>query len=363
MPIDSNVVSVSMTTAKPAILCALEARQSVLLIGDPGVGKSALLEQISKARGRKNVVLLGSTIDSTDMSGTPFVNPGGKGKDAYLERHLIPELRLACEEGVDLFLDELAMAASVVQGAMMRTTFNRMCGDRPLHPDTAVVLATNPEEQAPAGVSISAPMMGRVQFMRLRPTNEEVLEFISKLGEDGSLVREEARDFADTCNVMPDLLQIDCPSDAVAGNKPWGAPRAWERAIRTRAAARKMGYDSITVNQVTAGSVGMALSISYAAILDIRAKLPSVQEIANDPDKARIPQDKKQQIGAASLIPRVADVNTHAAWVYTSRLSPEMAAACARILLKRPDSPTSAKWAREGMQARVKVLAAIPKAA
>ena len=125
MPIDSSICRVSFKTAIPVVLASLDSRQSVLLIGDPGVGKSALIEELSRERKRRNVVLLGSTIDSTDMSGTPFVNPGNGKHGAYLERHLIPELALACAEGVDLFLDELAMAPSVVQGAMMRTTFNR----------------------------------------------------------------------------------------------------------------------------------------------------------------------------------------------------------------------------------------------
>lgn len=365
MPVHPNVVRANFATCREAVLAGLASKQSVCIIGDPGVGKSALLEGVATAIKRRIATLIGSTLDATDVGGIPFVNQ----KTGKLERHPIPEIRLAADEGIVLFLDELSGAPAVVQQGFMRVTFNRMAGDLPLHPDTQVVLATNPEEQAAGGVPISAPMMNRVLFMHLRPEADEVLEHLLTLGAAGSAdpslaaLYEEARDFVDTAAVAPDLLQIDCPNEAVAGNMPWSSPRAVERMLRARAAAKSLNLGQAALHTITAAAVGNPQAVAYEAILEIRTKLPSVKEIAADPVKARIPVEPKMQIGAASLIPRVADINTHAAWCYTLRLTPEMAAACARLLLKRVDSPNTSPFYKEGMAARIKILAAIPKAA
>jgi hypothetical protein len=69
------------------------------------------------------------------------------------------------------------------------------------------------------------------------------------------------------------------------------------------------------------------------------------------------------QIGAASLVQRVADNNTWASWVYAQRLGSEMQMACAQILLKRRDSPKSLPFQKEGNDARIRILRDIPKAA
>jgi len=234
----------------------------------------------------------------------------------------------------------------------------RVAGDAVLHPGTRILSAANPPEQAPGGFELSAPLMGRLCVLHLRPADAEVVEFFKTLGDEGTTLRLEAVDFALTCGFVPEILQIEIPAGCISGNIPWGAPRSWERAVRARATCADRGAGQAVAHVLTAGNVGDEASTAYEAILKLRTKLPSVDAVVADPTGALVPGDRQHQIAAVGLIPRVAEKNTWAAWIYAARLIPEIGAACANILMKKTDSPISADHAKEGVKARVKLSAA-----
>lgn len=373
MPIHSNVVRANFSETIELCLAAMRAGQVPCLIGDPGIGKSAMHRLICKALGYpyddKLDVLIGSTLDPTDVGGLPTVDP-----ENGVRRWPIPAIRAACREKRCLLIDELATSAAPVQAALLRFILEGVAGDESKHPETVLMVATNPEEQSPAGIPISAPMMGRLFFIHLRPEADEVLGFLSTLGSDAKTstdfeksLRREATDFVSTANVMPDLLQIDIPTEAVGGNVPWGAPRAWERALRVRAMLGPKA-DEKTKRRATAAAVGNYLASAYAAILESKNVLPSVADILADPVNAPVPgntpEEKSHQIGAASLVQAVAEKDTWAAWVYAARLGDEIKMAVAQILLKKRDLPAKkeqSKFGAQGHAARINILRNIGK--
>lgn len=376
MPIHSNVIRANFADAMNLCRYAIKTGAVPLLIGDPGIGKSAmhrlLCEALDFPYDPQLDVLIGSTLDPTDVGGLPTVD-----KENGVRRWPIPAIRTACRERRLLLIDELATSAAPVQAALLRFILEGVAGDDRKHPGTALMVATNPEEQSPAGIPISAPMMGRVMFIHLRPEGDEVLNFLATLGSaekkastlEKSL-RAEAFSFVATAGVMPELLQVDIPAEAVGGNVPWGAPRAWERALRVRAeiVAENPKADKRLLHAATAGCVGNFLATSYMAIEDSRSVLPSVEEIIKDPTGAPVPGDtaeeKSHQIGAAALVQAVAEKDTWAAWEYGSRLSSEMQAAIAQILLKKKDKPAKKEDSPNGTRghaARIRILRGIGK--
>ena len=348
-----NLPQVTFVTALGTLLAAVKANVPVLLLGDPGVGKSALATLVAEQLGLPLATLLGSTVDPTDVGGLPVVRKDGKGVD----RVPLQLLRECADKPTLLFLDEASAAPPTVQAAFLRLVLERVAGDLRLHPDTRVILAANPPEQAPGGFELSAPLMGRVCALWLRPSDEEVLSFFtSTLGAEGSDLRAAGADFAATCDVMPELLQVDCPDDCATGGKPWGAPRSWERAIRSLVAAD--GASDDVRYALLAGSVGPHLAAAYLGVLKMRSELPSVSAILAEPVKADVPSDKRRQIGAIGLVPRVAAGDSWAAWIYASRLAPELGLACAARLLKTRDTATSPHKGA-GLKARVALSAKV----
>src|SRR4051812_17898825 len=95
-----DIPTVNFTTGADMIRVALFANQTVLLIGDPGVGKSAIMYQAAKEMNYPLHVLLGSTLDPTDIGGLPMRSPDG----THVIRIPLEEIQQCAEKPGILFL-------------------------------------------------------------------------------------------------------------------------------------------------------------------------------------------------------------------------------------------------------------------
>lgn len=342
------------------------ANQTVLLIGDPGVGKSAICNMVAAELGMPCYTLLGSTLDPTDVGGLPMRASEG---DRVIRTPLDEIYQCAIKPGV-LFLDEISAAPGPVQAAMLRLILERVAGSVHLHPETRIVAAANPPEQAPAGFELSSPLMGRMCVVHFRPEESEILSYMRDLGSDAEgasdmdkAIRDEAMMWAAVANAVPELLQVDIPKECVSGGQPWGAPRAWERAIRARAAATCIGLDTYgdATYTLTAGSVGQRCAVTYGGVLKMIKELPTVDEIVADPKACPCPSTRDKQVAALGLMPRIAKANLWAAYIYANRLQKEFALAAHKTLmpLAKFQPPLTDPLTKEGSQARAKLSAMI----
>jgi hypothetical protein len=121
--------------------------------------------------------------------------------------------------------------------------------------------------------------------------------------------------------------------------------------------AEAMGASLEVQYAVIAGLMGEESAAAYMGIKKYRADLPSVDEVRANPDKAKMPDKREQQIAAIGVIMRAGDVNSYAAWIYAARLTnQEVQIAVARQLMTVPDRGPSA-MALTGIQAKTKMLA------
>ena len=235
----------SYADAVAFLVAAIRARIAVLLVGSPGIGKTALVRHVARVVGLPPHELIGSTCDPTDVGGIPWVRHGDKG--ATLERAPIARIQACADAAGLLFLDELSCAPPTVQAALLRLVLDYAAGDVALHPDSRIVAACNPVEQAPGGFELSSPLVGRLTIATLAPSLDEVRAFFRG---DGARTVEAyqptpydaatsaqgyarlARDFAATSEVEPSLIVLDPPAASVTSGEPWGAPRSWERGLR-----------------------------------------------------------------------------------------------------------------------------------
>lgn len=361
-----DIPTVNFATGADLIRVAMFANQTVLLIGDPGVGKSAIMGLAADEMGLPLYTLLGSTLDPTDIGGLPMRSPDG----THLIRIPLEEIHKCADAPGILFLDEISAAPGPVQAALLRLILERKAGSVSLHPETRVVAACNPPEQAPAGFELSAPLMGRMSVINFRPQDDEVIDHLRTLGSDeesaspmDKAVRDEAMVFAAVANVTPELLQIEIPKQAINGGMPWASPRSCERMIRARAAATVAGIEpnSDAVFALTAGSMGERAAIVYSGVVKMITELPSVEEIVADPEKCMCPQDKSKQVAALGLMPRLAQKNLWAAYIYASRLKPEFALAAHKALfpMAKYQPPITDRLTKAGTAARAKLSAMV----
>ena len=363
-----DIPTVNFKTGADLLQIALAANQTVLLIGDPGVGKSAICSVAANAIGMGDNfhTLLGSTLDPTDIGGLPMRAEDG----LRVMRVPLDEIyQCSVKPGV-LFLDEISAAPGPVQAAMLRLILERVAGNVKLHPETRIVAACNPPEQAPAGFELSAPLMGRMSVVNFRPQDDEVIEFLRSLGDDSDkstdldkAIREEASLFCAVANVTPELLQIEIPKHCVNGGQPWASPRSCERMIRARAAATVIGMDPLSdaVYAITAGSMGERAATVYSGVVRMITELPSVDEIVSNPASCACPTDKAKQVAALGLMPRIAQKNLWAAYIYALRLNREFSLAAHKSLvpMAKFQPPITDKLTKEGIAARAKLSAMV----
>jgi MoxR-like ATPase len=388
----TNVPVLGFKQCMQAVIAAVKARVACLIIGAPGVGKSAMMQlvadEISRMEGEEFPLhtFLASTCDATDIGGFPIV------QGAQLERIPMQEIRACSVAPGLLFMDEMTTVPPSVQGPCLRLFHERKAGNMSLHAKSAIVAACNPPEQAPGANELSAAMTNRNMIVRLRPEFDEVCEYFmnldgpttevkvtlaqaekqaqdaatqaakgGKVKTEAAVVRsplnEAARDWAATVRMEPRLLQLDPPDASIHSMAPWASPRAVEKALRVSVEAEAMGASMDVQYAVIAGLMGEESAAAYMGIKKYRAELPSVDEVRANPDKAKMPEKREQQIAAIGVIMRAADVNSFAAWIYAARLTnQEVQIAVARQLMTTPDRGPAA-MAMTGIQAKTKMLA------
>ena len=357
-------MSLSFAQTKQAILACIKSRITAVIVGSPGIGKTALMRAVAKEAGLPCHELLASNCDAVDIAGLPYIVEGD------LRRALLPQIRACVEQPGVLFLDELTSVPPSVQAPLMRLLLEFHAGGHALHPGSAVVGAANRPEECPGGIELSAATTNRiVRFTEFMPTLDEIRGFFDTVGDDGTRLHEEFLDFAATLAVSGDLLDMNPPKASIDGGLPFASPRAWERGLRAYAEycdAAKVGFnigkeeDSIGY-ALLSGAVGENKAAAFLGIRKMRKHLPSIDEILKDPTDAKCPEQKDRQIAAVGLLARVAEQDIWASWIYAERLLPEISAACARVLMSKT-AKGGAKWKEKGTQAQVRGLAKIRRA-
>jgi hypothetical protein len=140
-----------VTAVKTAMHACLLADIPVLLWGDPGTAKSAVVEQIAAEVKGTMRILIGASMEPTDVVGLPYIDP-----DARVTRYAMPdwayELNAAAEAHPDtihfLFADEFNLAAPAVQSAMLTLIRERRTASFSLAPNIRIVAAGNPSNSA-----------------------------------------------------------------------------------------------------------------------------------------------------------------------------------------------------------------------
>ncbi len=134
----SDTRTVTAVQARKSLLKAFQVKRPLFLWGPPGIGKSELVENITRDLGGYMIDLRLGQMEPTDIRGIPFYNKDS-GKMDWAPPVELPDDELASQYPVVvLFLDELNSAAPSVQSAAYQLILNRRIGKYVL-PDNVVM--------------------------------------------------------------------------------------------------------------------------------------------------------------------------------------------------------------------------------
>lgn len=273
------------------IIITAQAGVPVLLMSEPGTGKTSWTYGIAEALGRHCEVLIGSIIDPTDVGGMPMrVN----GHCEYAPPGWFKRLKEDPTGGI-LMLDELTGCPPTVQSAMLRLVAERRthCGELPA--STMIIAAANPADQAANGHELAPPMANRFAHFHWSPSvSEWVFGMLSGWPkaqvpvlpadwESTQLPKARAL-LASFIRSAPAHLQ-SMPGTETERSGPWPSRRTWDLAARSLAAHASI---RASADESVAAIVGPAAATAFLTWLQSQ-DLPDPEAILANPDHFTMP--------------------------------------------------------------------------
>lgn len=227
------------------------SRIPVLLLSNPGIGKTTTVYMFAKQRGYEVVELRGNSTTAEEVNGYD-VAP----KDVTFDRptaacHLRPswfeEVLKNQEKGLKtlLFLDEITTANEFVQSALLKLIFDRTCGREPLPEDTLIISAGNYSSNLTSSMSLLPPVMNRFMIYNIIPTVGDLDVFLNRY--KGSAIGK-LENYSE--EISKTLAEIDANQKIVSDNTYYRIGELFESAIK------------LTCQQIISGNTKVDLSIT-----------------------------------------------------------------------------------------------------
>lgn len=268
-------MQVKISQATSIITKYIQAKLVPMLVGSPGMGKSAIIHQIAAEYGLKVIDLRLSQCDPTDLMGFPTINgdkAGYKPMETFpIEGDAIP----AGYSGWLLFLDEFNSAGTAVQAAAYKLILDRMVGIYHLHKNVAVVCAGNLETDNAIVTPMSTAMQSRLVHLELVV---DVAEFT-----DWAAANNIDHRITDYIKFKPGNLYAFVPDHT---DKTFACSRTWEFANRVLKVTDDNDPDRLPM---LAGTVSEGIAREFLGFCKIYENLPKMSQIISAPEHTPVP--------------------------------------------------------------------------
>lgn len=275
---------VDMATTITVLDACGRAQVPVLLVGDPGTGKSALVRGLAAARGELCETVLGAIREPADVGGLPVVRDEG----VVLEPPAWARRLDAAGSGT-AFLDELTTATPAMQAALLGVALERRVGDLLLPQGVRMVAGANPPDRAADGWELSPPLANRFCHLPFQPTVEEWLDGMMLGWSAPPASRAVAADpvrvqtvralVTGYIRVKRDRLHMFPESSAGAGG-PWPSRRTWAMVADALPFVRE--DDTAAGQAIVFGLVGEGVGVEFLTWVR-EADLPDPVAVVDDP--------------------------------------------------------------------------------
>lgn len=252
-----------------ALGISISARVPVLIWGDPGEGKTAVVESASRLGWHVESLII-SHYEPSDFAGLPVITPDGNvnlaapGWARRLADHAGPSIA---------FFDEFSTASPSLQAAALRPLTHFEVGSLKLPDTVSFVAAANPSDVAAAGWELAAPTASRFVHLDWGLPLEVYAECLVT-GDWPSLpVFEVPHHFSAT--VSQTRVQVSgflrarqtqlstIPHDAAGRGRAFPTPRTWDYASRLLAFADAVGASRATKRILVSGCIGDAVAHEF----------------------------------------------------------------------------------------------------
>ena len=276
-----------------------ERKASLLLLGAPGVGKTAIVAQAAEYARKHLVTFALPTCEAIDLRGLPTVQNGKTVWNSPLPRD---------GEGV-LLLDELSSAAPDVQVAAHHLVWAEAGSDMSVPSGWHIVLTGNRAQDKTLFRATSAPLRNRLTLLNIEPDVEQWANWAMKSKVNPSVIA--------FIRWRPELLT----AKEIPGEGAFTSPRAWQRAGDLLSLAVSPAVE----RELLMGTVGEGATTEFAAYLRTVRELPSIEAIMASPAKAEVPKSPSLLYALTTALSQYTREKQKSAMPYIKRLPAEFA--------------------------------------
>lgn len=313
--------------------------RAVLLLGRPGIGKTAAEDPICTAMGLKHKFRIKlSHHDVPDIAGVPVPLDSGRTR-FYPSEDMLPPSDL--EGGMLVVIDEIGDCNVAQQNLACQMIFEGKIHTYEFPPDTYFLLTSNRVSDRSGANRIVTKLGNRCAMITLLPTVDElfmhgaknnwnpaVLAFVKMHGNERINPSDERAD-------APTFFNSFDPTDPMQMAKPqFASSRSLEFLSNycNYVDANEPGLEAGTVVGEAAAIVGTPVATKFVAFRAITAAMPDPQDIL---DGKKIPYPEKQEILwalALTLASRADKKNLGNVHAFLDKGPPEYLALAARIV-------------------------------
>ena len=294
---------------------AYHAKQTTMLWGGPGVGKSSLVREVTDSL---NITLLDrriSQMESVDLRGLPVPDLHAQ-LTMWLESEDLPNVKRDGEHGV-LLLDEINHAPKSIRAACFQLILDRRVGKYRLPDGWVAWAAGNRAKDRALTEQLETPLKNRFMHLTLEVHNEDWIHWALKRGLTPQVI-SFIRQFPTMLNEFEEL--VNGPAErrrSLDDMNAFATPRSWEFLDRMY---RQGGFEGQQM-EVFSGIVGDNAAIKFTAHLTMHDKLPNLDHCIQDPEKAPVPTDPVVLYAlATSLAARTTPQNLKQVLTYIGRI-------------------------------------------
>lgn len=261
----SDTRTVTSIQARKSILKAFKVKRPLFLWGPPGIGKSELVENITKELGGIMYDLRLGQMEPTDIRGIPFYNKD-TGKMDWAAPVDLPDEETASQYPiVVLFLDEMNSAPASVQSAAYQLILNRRIGKYHLPDNVVMVAAGNRESDKGVTFRMPTPLANRFLHQEMK------VDFAS--WQEWAVQNNEHKDVVGYLSfAKQDLYDFDAKS----ASRAFATPRSWHFVSEL---LNDEDLDDDTAMNLIAGTVGEGLAVKFMAHRKVASRMPNPADI------------------------------------------------------------------------------------